>query len=280
MAMAKNYHCTLPLLAGFSLGLKGAIFFCCVVWLDTLGYYFTRHLYPPFTAMELEQLHRTMMLFYLLLPVIVLFFAYYTAFIKGEAVKAVNVMMEKKQGFLSNLSHELRTPLHVAIGLTTMLKERSNTSQVRAELLQSLQSSQNILLDVVNDFLTQICLENESLQINCSDTDLNSVLKSVTLSMQSACRAKDLQFAVFPCGKSNFFVQLDGRKLKQMLVNVVGNAIKFCEVGKVSMDCKVEYPFEQDSLDKASKFCKVTITISGEKAKASKKTYLLFFFFF
>ena len=140
-----------------------------------------------------------------------------------------------KSEFLANTSHELRTPLNSIIGfLNLVLDGLCESEEERQELLGHALRSVKHLLGLINDVLDLARIEAGSLQVDCREIDLAPILSEVQATMEVQARQKYLDFSMgdIPAGTR---VLGDEVRLRQVLVNVIGNAIKFTPKGHVSV---------------------------------------------
>jgi signal transduction histidine kinase/DNA-binding response OmpR family regulator/integral membrane sensor domain MASE1 len=139
-----------------------------------------------------------------------------------------------KSEFVANMSHEIRTPLNAVLGMTHLL---SNTtlSQDQLKYVEMIRSSGNSLLSILNDVLDFSKIEAGRMELSPAPFQLSSVLEAVATIMTVNASEKDLELAigVEPGVPSSLLG--DGHRLQQVLVNLVGNAIKFTEKGSVSV---------------------------------------------
>jgi PAS domain S-box-containing protein len=139
-----------------------------------------------------------------------------------------------KSQFLANMSHEIRTPLTAVLGFTNLLREL-DLPDLAAGYVSRIAGAGNGLLAIVNDILDFSKLEAGKFEIRPRPTDLGQVCEETLqlFSSQAAEKGLDLRFdeqAGLPRA-----VMLDGDRLRQMLINLIGNAVKFTEAGAVSL---------------------------------------------
>lgn len=140
-----------------------------------------------------------------------------------------------KSEFLANTSHELRTPLNSIIGFLNLVQDGvCESDEERQELLGHALRSAKHLLGLINDVLDLARIEAGSLQVDCREVDLAPILSEVQATMEVQARQKYLDFIMgdVPVGTR---VLGDEVRLRQVLVNVIGNAIKFTPKGHVSV---------------------------------------------
>jgi len=155
-----------------------------------------------------------------------------------------------KNEFLANTSHELRTPLNSIIGfLNLVLDGLCESDEERNELLGHALKSGKHLLNLINDVLDLSRIEAGRLQVECADVPLRPLLTELQSTMEVQARDKDLVFTCEQVAES-LVVRADEARLRQVLVNVIGNAIKFTSEGSVAVivDASLGSPFVEISV--------------------------------
>lgn len=153
------------------------------------------------------------------------------------AIEKAQVASQAKGDFLSNMSHEIRTPLNAVVGLTYMLRKTTPT-QDQIGLLDKLESSAKILIDLVTDILDLSKIESGGMELDCQSTntsDFFNGLASVGAGLPVSSDV-DLVFEVDESITENLV--FDSIKLKQVIVNLLGNAAKFTPSGVICLTCK------------------------------------------
>ncbi|MDX2229756.1 MAG: response regulator [Leptolyngbyaceae cyanobacterium bins.349] len=147
-----------------------------------------------------------------------------------------------KSEFLANMSHELRTPLNVILGFTqVMARETSLTDAVR-DYLATINRSGEHLLDLINDVLEMSKIEAGKLSLNSIAFDLLDLLTNLEEMFRLRAESKGLQLFVEAMPGVPRLIQTDEGKLRQVLVNLLGNAIKFTQTGTISLNVQVVAP--------------------------------------
>jgi signal transduction histidine kinase len=151
-----------------------------------------------------------------------------------EANRKLEAASRHKSQFLANMSHELRTPLNAILGYTELIQDRiyGEVPEKTQEVLERVQKSGQHLLGLINDVLDLSKIEAGQLTLALSDYSLKDVVQTVVTAVQALAADKKVALALelspnLPPGRG------DERRITQVLLNLVGNAIKFTEVGEV-----------------------------------------------
>lgn len=140
-----------------------------------------------------------------------------------------------KSQFLANMSHELRTPLNAILGFTQLLVRDSSLKQEQQEYLEIIIRSGEHLLGLINDVLQMSKIEVGKVTLNQNNFDLYRLLHSLEVMFQLPAQAKGLQLVFDYDSNLPHYVQADESKLRQVLINLLGNAVKFTEEGGVKL---------------------------------------------
>lgn len=152
-----------------------------------------------------------------------------------------------KSEFLANMSHEIRTPMNGILGMARQLKN-SQLSHDQAEMLNIIQSSGDSLLVIINDILDLSKIEAKKIELEKSVIDLSFLLHELEQLFIHQAAEKGIQIFVSKSLDEEVFFYGDKTRLKQVLINLVGNAIKFTEVGSVSIYVQIQEENNQLSL--------------------------------
>lgn len=145
---------------------------------------------------------------------------------------------QQKSQFLTNISHEIRTPLNGIIGVTGIMLPESGSARQR-EQLRIIQNSAESLLKLLNDLLDHARIEAGKLQIDTHTLSLPQLLRDITGLFESQAESKALYMRARLAGDLPQYVVSDETRIRQVLVNVIGNALKFTEQGGVTLSVSV-----------------------------------------
>ncbi len=140
-----------------------------------------------------------------------------------------------KSAFLANMSHEIRTPLNAVIGFAQILSRDSSLLPRQTEQVSTIARSGQHLLGLINDILDLSKIESGRLKLNPQDFDLHVLLGDLTRMFALRAEAKGLQLTLERQPGLPARVHGDEGKLRQVLINLLGNAIKFTHQGSVSL---------------------------------------------
>lgn len=156
-----------------------------------------------------------------------------------EALARANIANEAKSRFLANVSHELRTPLNGVIALT-QLTLTGNLDSEQRENLEIVERSARTLLAILNDILDFSKIEAGKIHLERSPFDLMETLQDVVDSLSPMALSKGIDFDVTASFPLPRHVVGDSLRLKQVLFNLAGNAVKFTQKGKISLNLRLE----------------------------------------
>ena len=154
-----------------------------------------------------------------------------------EAAEAAN---RAKSAFLANMSHELRTPLNAILGFTQLMGRDSTLSAAQRDNLDIVSHSGEHLLNLINDVLEMSRIEAGRTELRTEAFDLYGLLDSQEEMFRLRAEAKNLQLACERAEDVPRYVRADPSKLRQVLINLVGNAIKFTARGGVVLRTRCE----------------------------------------
>ena len=176
----------------------------------------------------------SLLLMLILLPI-------YAAFLIEKLHAAIDMAKqanEAKSRFLANMSHELRTPLNGVIGVGDLLREtRLNYEQ--KELVNTMHSSANTLLELIENVLDIAKIEAGKILIDSKDFDLHGLVNSVIYMLSPMGQRKELTVSCTFDPETPFALKGDQQHLRQVLINLVNNAIKFTDKGSVILTVRL-----------------------------------------
>ncbi|MGD8572153.1 MAG: ATP-binding protein [Gammaproteobacteria bacterium] len=158
------------------------------------------------------------------------------------AVKVAESASSAKSAFLANMSHEIRTPLTALLGFSTLLKDDSISREESRQHIESIIRAGNHLQQIINDILDMSKIEAGQLVIEKNDVSLVEIISDVDFLMRPYAEEKGLRFRVkydFPL--PGYFVT-DATRLKQVLLNLCSNAIKFTNDGNIEIKVSFVQP--------------------------------------
>ncbi|WP_199482194.1 hybrid sensor histidine kinase/response regulator [Vibrio owensii] len=162
-----------------------------------------------------------------------------------------------KSVFLASMSHEIRTPLNGIIGMTEILSQ-SDLSDHQKEVLTDIDTSSHTLLTLLNDILDLSKIESGHLQLSLIETDIREVVYQSMILFQSKATSKQLELNINLDERIPPRIMVDDHRIKQIIMNLVSNAVKFTHEGHISVD--VDY---QESTTQKSVFLTFKVTDTG-----------------
>lgn len=167
------------------------------------------------------------------------------------ATSIVNIVLESerhqaehasiaKSEFLANMSHELRTPMNAIIGIINILNKDTELNQKQKEFINTLNISSQSLLQLINDLLDISKIEANEMELEKIDFNLAELIEEVRSLMHVRAQEKDIVLNIKYPGKDQLDIKGDQIRLRQVILNLVSNAIKFTEDGFVNLIVRLD----------------------------------------
>jgi signal transduction histidine kinase len=188
-----------------------------------------------------------------------------------KAIILANQANQAKSAFLANMSHELRTPLNGILGYAQILQISPIITDKDKRRIEVIEQCGSHLLDLINDVLDIAKIEADHLDLCPQPTQLQSLLQGVIDICQVRAEQKGLEFHYkLPSDLTNCLVLLDQRRLQQVLINLLGNAIKFTPQGKVVLGANIQLFPSIESCDAESR-CQLHFWVEDTGVGISEK---------
>ncbi len=171
-----------------------------------------------------------------------------------------------KSEFLSNMSHDIRTPMNAIVGMTAIASSNPDDSEQVRNCLKKIDLSSRHLLNLINDILDLSKIESGKLELNMDRMSLCETLRSVLNIVQTQAHAKGQRFDVFIGDLPYEYVECDTVRFSQILINLLGNAVKFTPSdGNISLSCREELSPSGDA------FTRVLFTVKDDGIGMTKE---------
>ncbi len=159
-----------------------------------------------------------------------------------------DIASKAKSEFLSRMSHEIRTPMNGIIGMTEIALQKNQGQERIMDCLQKIQSSSNYLLSLINDILDMSKIESGKMKLEPFNFSMRENLDTIKELIRPQAEAKNISFVQDIRLDHSFFVA-DGMRISQVLINLLGNAVKFTPAkGRVTLTVREEKTLEKESV--------------------------------
>ncbi|HET7671403.1 MAG TPA: ATP-binding protein [Burkholderiales bacterium] len=162
-----------------------------------------------------------------------------------DALSRAEAANQAKRRFISVVSHEMRTPLNAIIGMADLLRDTS-LNREQADMLQTLRSSSRVMLGLIEDVLDFSKIEAGKVVLEKADFDLHALVNSTCRIVSAQAATKGIDFVVSIMPEVPPLVRGDPHYLRQVLINLVSNAVKFTERGSVTVHISAQGETETD----------------------------------
>lgn len=163
-----------------------------------------------------------------------------------EGAEAAN---KAKSEFLANMSHEIRTPMNAILGFTEILSEKVQNPALNG-YVESIQVSGKTLMRLINDILDLSKIDAGKLELQAKATNISSIFKDIHQIFSFKTREKGLEFNLEIDANLPQTVMIDETRLRQILLNLVGNAVKFTSSGSITLSaCKISSQKDSSKID-------------------------------
>ncbi|HTI52334.1 MAG TPA: ATP-binding protein, partial [Planctomycetaceae bacterium] len=240
------WHATVPAFAVVLLGRRGGLAWLCASAAAILAFYVARIQGIEFPC-EATPAGMRFLEFSALLGLLFCLFILTFSFklVEQNALRTIHRALERAQAadraksqFLANMSHEIRTPMTAILGYTELLFDRSFDPAAARDALATIKRNGDHLLTIINDILDLSKIEAGRLVVERTSTSLRQIVDQVVDLMRGRAEVKGLRFVTRWIEPLPLFVETDPTRLRQILLNLVGNAIKFTEHGSVELEVR------------------------------------------
>lgn len=143
---------------------------------------------------------------------------------------------QAKSTFIANMSHEIRTPMNAILGYAQILLRDEGLNHEQTQALDTIYKSGNHLLELINDILDISKIEAGRMELSLMDFDLQELLEGLSTLFKLRCKEKGLAWNLKGLDGERCLVHGDSTKLRQVLINLLGNAVKFTDRGEVKLE--------------------------------------------
>jgi len=158
-----------------------------------------------------------------------------------------------KSAFLSNMSHEIRTPMNAILGFSTLLSDSSLTETEKSEYVHIIKERGNDLMRIIDDIIDVAKIESGQIKIEIKECYVNIILTTLLVTLNEVKRKQAKNKIILNClpgnTDKNFSILIDGNRLRQIMTNLIENALKFTEEGSVEFGYTIKNERKEPSIE-------------------------------
>ena len=159
---------------------------------------------------------------------------------RQQAEAAAAAANQAKSDFLANMSHEIRTPLNAILGYSQLMRRDRSLSPEQHDAVMGISTGGEHLLGLINEILDLSKIEAGRMELNPVEFDLAALIRNLAATFRPLCAQKRIGFRIEPVPTGQRLVRGDEGKLRQVLINLLGNAVKFTRRGEVYLQFRLE----------------------------------------
>lgn len=186
----------------------------------------------------------------------------------GKAKIEAETANKAKSEFLANMSHEIRTPMNAILGFAELLKVHVKEEKY-AEYLKGVIIAGNSLLNIINDILDLSKIEAGRMELQLENVNLRSIMLELVQMFNIKAKEKNIELKLLIDDRLPSSLVIDGIRLRQILLNLIGNAVKFTSKGFVAIKVSVDFFEVEDTLD-----LEVIVQDTGKGIEESQQTLI------
>jgi signal transduction histidine kinase/CheY-like chemotaxis protein len=191
------------------------------------------------------------------------------------AKQAADAASQAKGDFLASMSHELRTPLNAILGFSQILHDDATLNDDHRDLINIVNRSGNHLLGLINNVLSLAKIEANKITLDETDFDLHQTLQAVDDMLQLKADSRGIRLDVMPSPPLPYRLRADEGKLRQILINLIGNAIKFTPQGGVTVRSHLQNTAAApDSNSTKTQWLEITVQDTGVGIESEELRHL------